>query len=149
VPQESRIETKSPREGTAPVAEEKTMKRIIKGLVASSLFLAFTASIAWAGPERLSSELRANGFRNARAGGKIDVIVRYKSPLGEAHHRRIARLGGSLHGSFDGIQSAHYSIPRSALKDLEDDPDVKYVSAPCTRISRMSSTSRGKESAWM
>src|ERR1700760_2504690 len=64
----------------------------------------------------------------SRQTGKVDVIVRYHSPLSEAHHRKIAGLGGSLKRSFEGIQSAHYSIPRSALKTLAEDPDVEYAS---------------------
>jgi serine protease AprX len=111
-------------------------------ILASSLLLALSASIAWAGPERLSSELRANAFRNSRPNARVDVIVRYKSPLTETHHRRIAALGGSLQRSFDAIHAAHYSIPRSALKNLEEDPDVEYVS-PDRPVKGMLDITRG------
>ena len=76
-----------------------------------------------AGHEKISSDLQ---FRNSA--GDLDVIVQYNVVPTEAHYRKVTNLGGTLRRRMDFIKGAHYSVPRSGLQTLADDPDVAYIS---------------------
>jgi len=95
------------------------MKKISK-LVVGWLALTFAATVVWAGSEKLSSDL--NGRSN-----NVEVIVQYKVTPTEAHHQKVAALGGTLHSKMDFIKGAHYTVPASALQTLANDPDVAYI----------------------
>ena len=51
----------------------------------------------------------------------------YKVTPTEAHHQKVAALGGKLHSKMDFIKGAHYTVPASALQTLANDPDVAYI----------------------
>ena len=107
------------------------MKKTLR--LAAIFGLALTCgTVAWAGEEKLSTELKpANrtGRRSAQnpSAQNMEVIVQYKVTPTEAHHQRVAALGGRLNGKMDFIKGAHYSVPASALDALANDPDVAYV----------------------
>jgi len=84
------------------------------------LAMTFLATAVWGGDEKLAAELH-------RRSGTVDVIVQYRTAPTEAHHRRVAGLGGRLNAKMDFIRGAHYSVPASALAALADDPEVAYV----------------------
>ena len=88
-------------------------------LVAAILFS--TATAVWGGDEKLSADLRGHSQ------GNVDVIVQYRNPPTEAHHRRVLQAGGSLKHRLDFIRSAHYSVSPSLLHSLADDADVAYI----------------------
>jgi len=90
---------------------------------AVALAMAMTVTTAWAGVEKLSPELKS-----LNAGPDVEVIVQYKVAPTEAHHRKIADLGGRLHVQMKNIKAAHYTVPASELRTLADDPDVTYIS---------------------
>src|SRR5271170_7599111 len=59
---------------------------------------------------------------------RVDVIVQYKQPLRQSHIEAVLRRGGQHLRTLKVVNGAVYSIPRKALADLENDPDVKYIS---------------------
>ena len=88
-------------------------------------------TIAWAGTEKLSTELKPENRSGNRFAHNTEVntevIVQYKvTPTGK-HHQRVAGLGGRLNAKMDFIKSAHYTLPESALDTLASDPDVAYI----------------------
>src|SRR5690242_1643363 len=87
-------------------------------------WLAFTlvSSAAWAGSEKISSDLQSTSLPD-----RLDVIIQYKVPPTDANHQRVAKAGGALRDRLNVIAAAHYSIPRSALATLSDDPDVAFI----------------------
>ncbi len=87
--------------------------------------LAITSTFAWAGNEKLSAELQPEKTASRR--GNLEVIVLYKTVPTEAHHARVAALGGRLNAKMDFIKGAHYTVPASALAALADDPEVAYI----------------------
>jgi serine protease AprX len=97
--------------------------------------LFFTATAVWGGNERLSSDLQSK-TTGRRAGGSVEVIVQYKVSPTEAHHRRIAALGGRLNAKMDFIKGAHYTVPTSALATIAEDPDVAYMT-PNRTLNKM------------
>ena len=100
------------------------MKKTI-GLLAA-LGMAFTCSATViSSAVTLSPELQSE--RAARLTDTLDVIVQYKVAPTEAHHQRVAALGGKLRDRMDRIKGAHYTLPKSALATLANDPDVAYI----------------------
>ncbi len=88
------------------------------------LILAFTTTAAWAGGEKLSAELQN---KTANRSGSVEVIVQYKTVPTEAHHARVAALGGKLNHKMDFIKAADYTISNSSLAALANDDDVAYI----------------------
>jgi hypothetical protein len=86
-----------------------------------------SSAIAWGGTEKLSPELMPEKTANKRASDGVEVIVQYKATPTEAHHQKVAALGGKLNHRMDFIKGAHYTVPVSALSSLASDPDVAYV----------------------
>jgi serine protease AprX len=85
--------------------------------------IVLTASLAFAGSRKLSRELE-----NVQPGSTIDVIVQYKQVPTEAHYQRMKGRGGLEKARLHSIKAAAFSLPVSALRDLDADPDVAYVS---------------------
>ena len=67
-------------------------------------------------------------FESVEQEARVDVIVQFRQAPTEAHHSRIAALGGELRHELDFIRAAHYSISRSQLDNLANDPDVEFIS---------------------
>ena len=98
------------------------MKQTGKSFAVACLALAFTATGALAGDEKLSFDLKSNALNR-----NVEVIVQYKVHPTDAHHQRVVDLGGTLQSKMDYIQAGHYTVPPSALKSLSEDPDVAFV----------------------
>jgi subtilisin family serine protease len=64
----------------------------------------------------------------------VNVIVRYTHPPLARHHATMANRGAKLRHSLEVVNSAAYSMPASALADLENDPEIEYV-APDRPVS--------------
>src|SRR5437879_3923220 len=95
------------------------MKKISKLI---GIATTFAATVAWAGSEKLSTELHS---RNLPA--SLDVIVQYKVPPTDTQHQKIVNLGGVLRTRLDVIRAGYYTVPNSALSRLSEDPDVSYI----------------------
>jgi serine protease AprX len=96
---------------------------IVKFTGIAWLALSLAAAAAWAGSEKLSSDLRSRNLSD-----RLDVIVRYNVTPTDAHHGKVEKQGGALRDKLDVIKAGHYTIPRSALDTLSDDPDAAYIS---------------------
>ena len=83
-------------------SKEDTMRKISKSIASTLLALTLTTTIAWAGKEKLSSDLNLPD-----SPADVEVIVQYKVAPTEAHHRKIGQLGGRLHGKMDHIKAGH------------------------------------------
>ena len=69
------------------------------------------STVCWAGSEKLSAELKPENRTGRRSAQNVEVIVQYKVTPTEAHHQRVAGLGGKLNNRLDFIKGAHYSVP--------------------------------------
>ena len=58
----------------------------------------------------------------------VDVIVQYKNDATDDRIERVVRRGGRLKARLSAIRGAAFRTPASMLSDLENDPDVAYVS---------------------
>jgi hypothetical protein len=63
--------------------------------------------------KKISSE-----FDNVDPRSKINVIVQFDQTPTEAHHNKIRTRGGILRRTADSIRVGAYSIPASAVADL-------------------------------
>src|SRR5690349_1678071 len=60
--------------------------------------------------------------------GLQDVIVQFRGEVSVARHQKVSDKGGVLKNELTLIKAAAYSLPASAIADLSDDPEVKYIS---------------------
>ena len=119
-----------------------------KVLVALTLIL--SASLAFAGPRKMSHDLESrassSSSQNARASkisDTVDVIVQFKHEPGTKDHQRVANHGGKLKRQFGHFRGALYTVSAARLAELANDSNVAYVSP--NRPIHGSSTSA---SAW-
>ena len=101
------------------------MKKTIGLLAALGMAFTCSATVVWSGV-KLAPEFQAE--KVGRLADNVEVIVQYKVVPTEAHHQRVAALGGTLRNRMDHIKGAHYTLPKSALATLANDPDVAYIS---------------------
>ena len=92
------------------------------GIFCLALGLAGNATILRAGDEKLSADLKSQNLA-----ANVEVIVQYKVAPTEAHHQKVASLGGKLNRRLDFIKAAHYTLPKSTLQTMANDPDVAYI----------------------
>ena len=90
-------------------------------LLAALLILA--AGVAFAGRAKLSKDLDGK-----KPSDQVKVIVQFNSVPTARHHKAVLKRGGKLMREMKHIRSGAYSIPASALADLQANPDVLYVS---------------------
>src|SRR5207247_2095413 len=88
-----------------------------------SIVLLLTATLGFADKHKLAKDLS-----NVPPDQQVDVIVHYTRQPQAADHDKVAKKGGKLKQALDIVNSAAYSIPGSALADLESNPDVDYIS---------------------
>ncbi|MES1257250.1 MAG: S8 family serine peptidase, partial [Acidobacteriota bacterium] len=103
------------------------MKKTCRLFALCGVVLACTMTVAWAETSKLSSQLQTQA-KTGNNNDPVEVIVQYKVVPTEAHRQKVAKFGGKLHDRMDQIRGAHYTIPRSELQTLADDPDVAYIS---------------------
>jgi len=58
----------------------------------------------------------------------VNVIIQYKHPPSELHHRRVRRRGGFLLAELPAVRGAAYSVPAGVLTELANDPEVFHIS---------------------
>ena len=71
------------------------MKKTLRLVATFGLTLTY-GTVAWAGNEKLATELKPENRIGSRSAQNLEVIVQYKVTPTEAHHRRVAALGGRL-----------------------------------------------------
>src|SRR5258707_12084839 len=76
--------------------------------------------------QKLSNDL--NALKGSDNGAMVDVIIQFNQTPTDAHHQKVQSKGGVLKTKLDVIKGAHYSVPTGSLEDLENDPDVAYIS---------------------
>src|SRR6266403_2808419 len=75
---------------------------------------------------KLSNDLDA--FKVGHDGATVDVIIQFNQTPTNTHHQKVQSKGGVLKAKLDVIKGAHYSVLTGSLEDLENDPDVAYIS---------------------
>src|SRR5437899_3682923 len=95
-------------------------------LLALIVMLAAGASLADGKKHKLSKDLDA--VKGGHNGATVDVIIQFNQTPTAAHHQKVQDKGGALKTKLDVIKGAHYSVPTGSLEDLENDPDVAYIS---------------------
>jgi serine protease AprX len=96
------------------------------------LLLVATASFA-ASPSQLQGAAQHHGkiakdIDRTRPNDRIDVIVQFNVTPTAAHYTRMASRGATVKTRLHGIKAAAFTLPVSALAQLEKDSDVVYVS---------------------
>ena len=91
------------------------------------------ATLAFAGPQRISKDLKKQ-----TSGEWVDVIVQYRVPPSQAHFARAVARGARLQQNLAAINAGAFTVNRSSLAALANDPDVAYVSLD--RLVRATST---------
>jgi hypothetical protein len=93
-----------------------------KATLAVSVFIA-TASMAFASSAKLSTDLQGK-----HPSGQVDVIVQFDRMPAADYHQKVLSRGGRLKGELGQFKGAVYTMPVSALADLESDSNVVYIS---------------------
>jgi serine protease AprX len=86
------------------------------------LALILSASLAFAGPRKMSKELESQTF------GNVDVIVQYNEVPTARHHEKVLSRGGKIKQDLGEFKGGAYTMPASELADLAADPEVVYIS---------------------
>ena len=95
----------------------------------TTLLFLLTATFGFPASHKVSRDLTA-----VPPDQQVSVIVRYTHRPEAADHAKITQAGGKLKRTLDLVNSAVYTLPASALADLENDPDVEYVT-PDRRVA--------------
>ena len=116
-------------------------------LIRNLLFFATLVfgSVASGHPAKLSPELE-----QVDANASVPVIVQFVNQPGDSDHQRISVRGGNLRSKLRSVRGAAYSVPAYALKDLAQDPTVKYISPdrPIAAKLDYSTTAINASAAW-
>lgn len=95
------------------------------------LLVLVASTLAFARHAKISGDLE-----QADPSSMVDVIVQFKQPPTEAHHRRIRSRGGVYKKSLDLVKGSLYSVPAGALAAIAEDPNVAYI-APDRPVTAM------------
>ena len=90
------------------------------------ILLFFVATLAFAGPSKLSRDLRE--MKRERSNANVNVIVRYKQNPHTRNFERATRQGGKFRKHFRHVRSAAFSIRARKVEALAADPDIEYIS---------------------
>ncbi len=108
----------------------KSIRKALLGLAIPALFV--TASFAVSPPQRNQklgyAEKVAHDIDRRHPNARIDVIVQFKVTPRAQHYQRMSARGATLKTKLHSINAAAFKLPVSALADMENDPDVLYVS---------------------
>ena len=92
-------------------------------LIAVTLIL--SASLAFAGPRKMSKDLESRASRHS---GNVDVIVQFNHAPSTNDHKRVANHGGKLKRQLGHFRGALYTVSAARLAELANDPNVAFVS---------------------
>ena len=88
-----------------------------------ALLSALLACSAWAKHKKVDVDL--DGISATK---ETELIVRFKEPPAERHHRKVTQRGGKHRGNLDLVRSAAYTLSAAQIEDLANDPDVEFIS---------------------
>src|SRR6478609_9609206 len=94
-----------------------------RSLLILGALLILTAGVAFAGRGKLARDLQGK-----KPTDQVNVIVQFNQIPAAKHHKSVLKRGGKLRRELKLLRSGAYSIPASALADLQANPDVQYVS---------------------
>ena len=102
------------------------MARVSK-VTSRSGYLALSCLILWAGaalaaPPKISSDLKRQS-----SGQWVNVIVQYRLRPTQADFARVVANGGALQRDLSAFRAGAFSVKRSALAALAQDPNVTYI----------------------
>jgi len=80
------------------------------------------ASLAFAGKPKIAKDLRGMDPNS-----NVDVIVQFNQTLQEKHIDKMKKKGGDEKARHAVINAATFTLSAKALAELEQDPDVAYV----------------------
>ena len=91
--------------------------------------LLFVGLLAYAGGPKhgpkLAKDLEDKVNSNPSAG--VRVIVQWKSAPNESKEQKILNRGGTVHSRLQSVKAGVYTLPASAVHDLENDSDVAFI----------------------
>ncbi len=90
------------------------------------VLLFFVATLAFAGPSKLSRDLRE--MKRERPNANVNIIVHYKQNPHTRNFERATRQGGKFRKHFRHVRSAAFSIRARKVEALAADPDIEYIS---------------------
>ena len=93
-----------------------------RSLLILGALLILAAGAAFAGGRKLARDLRGK-----KSSDQVNVIVQFNQAITTKHHKAVLKRGGKMRRELKLLRSGAYSIPASALADLEANPDVRYV----------------------
>src|SRR4029077_9298363 len=117
------IPKKVPRRLKAMKSKERRSAMWGRSILILGALLILSAGIAFAGRAKLSKDLEGK-----QPSDQLNVIVQFRNLPTAKQHNAVLKRGGNLHRELTLMHSGAYSIPASALADLEANPDVAYVS---------------------
>src|SRR5215468_3219688 len=79
-------------------------------------------------PRKVSPELTTFSQVKSLANQRMEVIVQFRQAPTSVHFQRMGKLGGVHTRTLKLVKSGVFNLPLSAIKALENDPDVLYVS---------------------
>jgi len=96
------------------------------------------------------SGLLAKAHQGFTQGQTVRVIVQYRQVPSAAHYAAMQSRGGRLHAKLHLIKGAAFTIPVSALAELEADPEVASVTIdhPLNLMDDLTDGAIGASSAW-
>src|SRR5438552_18262778 len=94
-----------------------------------SMMLILATGMAF-GQHRVAPELSgllAQAKQGSTSGKTVKVIVQYRQVPSAAHYATMQGRGARLNAKLHVIKAAAFTIPVSALAELENDPEVVFV----------------------
>ncbi len=104
-----------------------------RSILVLSALLMLAAGMAFAGPRKLSKELRG-----LKASDQVNVIVQFNHAPTAKDHKTVMRLGGRMRRELRHVRSGAYTLPAAVLASLEGDSSVAYIS-PDRRVYTLGS----------
>ena len=90
--------------------------------------IVLTATLAFAKPHKISKDLK-EALGKADPNSTVDVIVQFKDGVhDDAKTQKLANHRGFEKKKLKLVKGSAATVPVSALQDLENDPDVAYIS---------------------
>jgi serine protease AprX len=93
-----------------------------------ALITLFGAGLSFADSKKHKLSKDLDAAKGGKHGATVDVIIQFNQTPTATQHKKVGDKGGVLKTKFDSIKAAHYSVPTGSLEDLENDPDVAYIS---------------------
>src|SRR5436309_3544470 len=64
---------------------------------------------------------------NSDPASSTRVIIQWNNPHNDVTKQKVLSRGGLVHSTFQSIKGGVYTLTGSAIRDLESDPDVSFI----------------------